>query len=91
MGDARADELVTLTRCGHEAFAVQNSDLFPATVNQSSTLQIARHIRDRWALHATHFGEQLLGYVQRVGRASLGATVPVVASDRGRHCMPPIP
>ena len=64
--DARPDQLITFTRCLHEARPIKDRDLPPAALNQSSTLQLSGGIRDGWPLDTQHFGEQVLSDRQYV-------------------------
>ena len=56
--DARPDQLITFTRCRHDALPIKYRDLPPAARNQTATFELAGSIRDGWPLDAQHFGEQ---------------------------------
>jgi hypothetical protein len=58
--DARADQLITFTRCLDEALPVAYRDFPAAALDQTSTLQLPGTSRDRWPLDTQHFGEQVL-------------------------------
>ena len=60
MREARSDELVTLTRSRHEALAIDDGHLLPATLNQSCIFQLPSSVRDRRPLYPEHFSEQIL-------------------------------
>ncbi len=64
--DARPDQLITFTRCPHEALPIKDRDLPPAARNQAGMFQLPGSIRDGWPLDTQHFGEQVLSDLQCV-------------------------
>ncbi len=58
--NARPDQLITFTRCPHEALPIKYRDLPSAARNQTGTFQLPGSIRDGWPLDTKHFGEQVL-------------------------------
>jgi hypothetical protein len=64
--DARPDQLITFTRCLHEALPIKYRDLPSAARNQTGTFQLPGSIRDGWPLDTQHFGEQVLRDLQCV-------------------------
>jgi len=64
--DARPDQLITFTRCLHEALPIKYRELLSAPRNQTSTFQLPGSIRDGWPLDTQHFGEQVLSDLQCV-------------------------
>src|SRR5205807_381998 len=64
--DARPDQLITFTRCPHEALPIKDRDLPPAAHNQAGTFQLPGSIGDGWPLDTQHFGEQILSNLQCV-------------------------
>jgi hypothetical protein len=58
--EARPDQLITFTRCRHEALPIKYRDLPSAARNQTGTFQLPGSIRDGWPLDTQHFGEQIL-------------------------------
>lgn len=66
MGGALVGQLITFTRCLHEALPIEYRDLPSAARNQTGTFQLPGGIRDGWPLDTQHFGEQVLGDRQGV-------------------------
>jgi hypothetical protein len=64
--DARPDQLITFTRCLHEALPIKYRELLSAARNQTGTFQLPGSIRDGWPLDTQHFGEQVLSDLQCV-------------------------
>ena len=64
--DARPGQLITFTRCLHEALPIKYRDLLSAARNQTGTFQLPGSIRDGWPLDTQHFGEQALSDLQYV-------------------------
>src|ERR1019366_884206 len=64
--DAPPDQLITFTRCLHEALPIKYRDLPPAARNQTGTFQLPGSIRDGGPLNTQHFGEQILSDPQCV-------------------------
>src|SRR6202022_4423642 len=64
--EARPDQLITFTRCRHEALPIKYRDLPPAARNQTGTFQLPGSIRDGWPLDAQHSAEQALRDLQCV-------------------------
>jgi len=64
--DARPDQLITFTRCLHEALPIKYRELPSAAHNQTGTFQLPGCIRDSWPLDTQHFGEQALSDLQCV-------------------------
>ena len=64
--DALSDQLITFTRCRHEARPIQYRDLLSAALNQTCAFQLPGGIRDSWPLDTQHLGEQVLGDLQCV-------------------------
>src|ERR1700730_9950647 len=96
--EARPDQLITFTRCRHEALPVEYRDLPPAARDQTGAFQLPGGIRDGWPLDAQHFGEQGLSDLQCVivtavahheqpAREPLLEAVRAVARDRHQHLL----
>jgi len=58
--DARPDQLITFTRCVHEALPIKYRELPSAARNQTGMFQLPGSICDGWPLDTQHFGEQVL-------------------------------
>jgi hypothetical protein len=76
--DARPDQLITFTRCPHEALPIKDRDLPPAARNQAGMFQLPGSIRDGWPLDTQHFGEQVLSDP----RASSSPRSRIISSQR---------
>jgi hypothetical protein len=64
--EARPDQLITFTRCRHEALPIKYRDLPSAARNQTGVFQLPGSIRDGWPLDPEHFGEQAVRDLQCV-------------------------
>src|SRR6202049_4299245 len=60
MSRARSDQLITFTRCLHEAPPIKYRDLPSAALNQTRAFHLPSNIRDGWPLDTQHFGEESL-------------------------------
>jgi len=82
MREARSDELVTLTRSRHEALAIEDGHLLPATLNQPCLFHLPSSVRDRRPLYPEHFSEQIL----RDPHVSSSSRSRIINSQRAKRC-----
>ena len=62
----RFDHLVALADPRFQSRPVQHRDVATAVINQSRLLQFPGGLRDAFAAHAQHIGDQFLGHDQLI-------------------------
>jgi hypothetical protein len=82
--DAPPDQLITFTRCLHEALPIKYRELPSAARNQTGMFQLPGSIRDGWFLDAQHFGEQVLSDLCSVSSSPRSR---IMSSQRASRCL----
>ena len=60
------DHVVALANPRFQSRSIQHGDVTTVVINQSRSLQFPCRLRDAFAAHAQHIGDQFLGHVQLV-------------------------
>jgi hypothetical protein len=61
IGETRPDQFVAFTRLLDEAWPIAYRDVPLTSLDHTRTFQFPDYVRDRWPVHAQHFGKQIVG------------------------------